>query len=208
MADEPGLVAGLILAAGASARLTVGGSVKANLRWGGRTFLEHGVWNLHDGGCSPIGVVLGAHGLVVPAPALEVWAKDWRGGMRSSLRAGLLALPEGPVLLTHVDRPRVSVDIVKQLVEHHQRSARDGRPALNLVPCYEARNGHPVLLTAQTRARLVEQDDLPLNEVLYATGFEAVEVDDACVLDDVNSPEAYAALLSRYPDGPGRAPGA
>ncbi len=182
------MTAGLVLAGGAAARM--GGFPKAHLRLGGETFLARLVRLFAAAGCDPIAVVEGAHRLDVPAPAFGVAAPDWARGMRASLRAGLAALPPGPVLLTHADRPLVAPATLRALLD-----APRGRPA---IPVHAGAPGHPVRLPAALRARLLEDDDTPLRDVLAACDVIHLIVEDPGVLLDVDSPAEYEALRVRF----------
>lgn len=176
----------LILSGGASRRM---GQPKALLDFGGRTFLDHLTATLLAGGCETVTALLGAHAREIraagPACAL-VDAPDWADGMRASLAAGLRALPPGPVLLTHVDRPRVAVSTIAALLERAST-----RP---LVAAYEGRGGHPIILPAALCLRLHEPDEIPLRDLLVDVLL--VSTDDPAVLENINTPAAYSAMIS------------
>jgi CTP:molybdopterin cytidylyltransferase MocA len=179
-------IQGLILAGGASSRM---GQPKALLTLDGATFVAHLVGRFLAAGCASVAVVGGADAAViepaVPTEARFVYAADWAQGMRASLRAGLRALPAGAVLLTHVDRPRVAPETLAALL-----AAPRDRP---VVPMFEGQGGHPVVLPAGLRARLLEPDDTPLNRLLL--NVRGVAVADADVLRNVNTQADYEALL-------------
>ncbi|MCA9537378.1 MAG: NTP transferase domain-containing protein [Myxococcales bacterium] len=180
-------VGGLILAGGASTRM---GRPKALLCIEGETFMARLVRLFAAAGCDPIAVVVGADAAVlapaVPAPAFAVHAIDWAAGMRASLRAGLAALPPGPVLLTHVDRPIIDPTTLATLV-----AATTNRP---VIPTHRGEPGHPVRLPAGLRARLLEADDTPLRELLAAAPALTLPVDDPGVLLNLNTPADFAAV--------------
>lgn len=156
-------VAGILLAAGAGRRM---GRPKALMRAvDGTPWLTAAGRALHDGGCSPVVVVLGAaaeearallNGLDVQA--LE--AGDWATGMGASLRTGLASLAEGvgrpdrdgygddPALITAdaalihlVDLPDVGPDVVSRVLGRAGSS-----PAALARAAYQGVPGHPVLL--------------------------------------------------------------
>lgn len=167
------------------------GRPKALLDWHGQPFVVHLAEVLRAGGCTSVTVVGGADAASIQA-ALPAWvrfvaARDWAGGMRASLRAGLAALAPGPVVLTHADRPGVAVETVRALV------AAPGERAV--APTYDGVGGHPVRLPAALRHRLLEADDVPLRDLLGPVCW--VPVDDPAVLRNVNTPSDYAAALAR-----------
>jgi CTP:molybdopterin cytidylyltransferase MocA len=116
-------VAGLLLAAGAGTRI---GGPKALLQVGGRSLVERGVSLLHEGGCAPIVVVVGAQaGDVAPLVGAQhadvhvVVATDWADGLGASLRAGLTALEPGGAtacVVALVDQPLVGSEAVCRLL--------------------------------------------------------------------------------------------
>lgn len=178
------MIPALILSGGASTRM---GRPKALLTLAGQTFVARLVQRFQAAGCAPIVVVSGADadriGPAVPAPARHVVAPDWAAGMRSSLRAGLRALPPGDLLLTHVDRPCFSDATLALLV------GTEG----GLIPTFDGRGGHPIRLPGALRARLLEPDDAPLKALLGAV--PRVPVADPDVHRNVNTPTEYAELL-------------
>lgn len=187
----------LILAAGASARM---GRPKALLRLAGETFVERLCRALRDAGCPEVVVVVGAHATAirpaVPGFARVVVNAEWRRGMRSSLRAGLRALPPGPVILTHVDRPLVDPQTLARLMT----------ATGSVIPTCGGRPGHPVRLAADLRPRLLAGDDGPLSAVLAEARPRRLAVPDRGVLLNINTP-ADLRWLSAIRALDGRRPG-
>jgi nicotine blue oxidoreductase len=170
-----GVVAGLLLAAGAGRRY---GMPKALVVDGGRLLVERALATLREGGCAPVVVVLGAAADEVLARAdlsgaTPVVNEDWASGMGSSLRAGLAALRSsgsvgrsgsaGPSGL--VGGPGLrggsgagpeagAVDAVCVLLVDTpgitpaavRRVASRGGPGALVVATYDGEQGHPVLL--------------------------------------------------------------
>ncbi len=181
------IVHGLVLAGGASTRM---GRPKALLTLDDETFVSRLVGLLRGSGCDRVAVLMGAHADQIeprlPPEALGVRHGGWGAGMRSSLRAGVAALPFGHILLTHVDRPVVAPDTLCRLL-----SAAGEHP---VVPYHRGQPGHPVLLPASLRPRLLEPDDLPLRDLLARMEIIVLEVNDPGVLLNVNTPADYARL--------------
>lgn len=187
------MTVGLVLAAGASSRM---GQPKALIELDGRTFIESICATLWSAGLDDIIVVAGAEAdrivAAVPAPARTVIARDWQRGMRASLRAGLGAAGPGPVMLTHVDRPRIAAATLAQLLDA-------ASPDAVTVPYHGGEPGHPVVLPAAIRHRLDRDDDTPLRDVIAAFGIRRVDIDDPGILLNVNTPADLARLAGLDP---------
>lgn len=137
-------VAGLLLAAGAGRRF---GMPKALVRYRDRLFVEHAADALHQGGCEPVVVVLGAlaadvRSTAVLSGSLVVDNPSWESGMGSSLRAGLSALSTSDcaaVVVLPVDTPGVTAAAVARL-------AALASPTALARATYDGVPGHPVLI--------------------------------------------------------------
>ena len=121
-------VAGVLLAAGAGRRF---GMPKALVRHRGRLFVEHAAEVLHDGGCVPVVVVLGAGADEVRATASLPGSSivdnpEWTTGMGSSLRVALAALRAASdavaAVILPVDTPGVTAAAVRRFVELAHRT--------------------------------------------------------------------------------------
>ncbi|MBL8293008.1 MAG: nucleotidyltransferase family protein [Bryobacterales bacterium] len=185
-------LAGIILAGGSSRRM---GRIKALLPFGGETFLDRQI-RLLEPHCSPVVVVVGEHAAEIEAgrqrPAVTVINPDPDRGMLSSLQCGLSALPEriDAFLFTPVDLPRINEGTVEQL-------AQAAGSALIVIPRCHGRRGHPVLMDASLRPELLAASGSPRDVVdRHAGQVRYLDVEDAGILVDVDTPEEYAALTS------------
>ena len=194
------MIAGLILAAGESSRM---GTPKATLAYRGRTFLETIVQTLRGADIERIVVVLG-HGAeeiqrqIGIEPAQVVINPDYRSGQTSSLQVGLRALladePEG-VLLCLVDHPAVGTETVRRIVATFGHCV-----APVVIPTYQGRRGHPVLIGRQLFDELLRlASDAGADSVVrrYRPATQFVAVEDEGVVIDVDDPESYRKLTSR-----------
>jgi CTP:molybdopterin cytidylyltransferase MocA len=146
------LVAGVVLAAGASTRF---GAVKQRL------LLEPVLERARASAVSDWLVVLGAHEVETTAPVVRCPA--WELGPGSSLRCGLAALPaetEAAVVLL-ADGPDLSPAAIDRVVERWQLDGADV-----LAASYGRHRGHPVLLARSVWSRIPDEGARPLPAVL------------------------------------------
>lgn len=190
------MIAGIILAAGASSRM---GSPKALLDYRGEMFVERLIRVLSRV-CDPVIVALGYHaGAIRPAIAATatiVTNPAPERGQLSSLQTALAALPAGAegFLFTPVDSPAVEPATVECLAAEFRR--RD--PAASFViPRYRGKHGHPVFA-----ARAIADELLALpataqaREVVHRHVADTVyiDVEDPGILVDVDDPAAYRGI--------------
>jgi len=195
------VIAGVILAAGASSRM---GSPKALLDYRGETFIGRLV-RIFSQVCDPIIVVVGFHAEKI-VPVVE---RQFPGGVQcvvnpapergqlSSLQTGLAAVPgdcEGFLFLP-VDCPAVEESTVHRVAEEFRRREPETQ---FVVPQYHGKHGHPVCA-----ARSVADEFLALpssaqaRDVVHAhvTHTIYLDVDDPGILRDVDDPEAYRQMV-------------
>lgn len=192
------LVAGLVLAAGASTRM---GRPKALLPWGETTLLAYVTATLAAAGVTPIVVVVGPHAdevrAALPLADLRLVVNAaWATGRASSVRAGAAALPDGvAVIVQAVDNP-VPPSVIHALVE------AAGRGALLAVPSQGGRRGHPILFGAALlpELRQVEEASAGLRAVVgrHLAAREEVAVASEAIHWNLNDPAAYAACHAAY----------
>ncbi len=189
---------GIILAAGAGSRM---GGPKALLRFDdGATLLERQCGMLLEGGCSRIGVVIGAAApeirLAHPAiPARWLLNELWEQGQFTSLQIGIKGMhateSDGAVVLP-VDVAGVSDAIISALID-----AAICNPHLDaIIPEYNGRGGHPVLLSSrfcELLAGLDPSDERSRLDVQMAANKNTlrVPVGDPHVVKNINTPDEW-----------------
>src|SRR5829696_6831491 len=151
-ADEN--IAAVLLAAGRSRRM---GTFKPLLPFGGVSVAEACVEMLRAGGAAVVVVVVGHRGAEVRAAlahseGLSFAVNEAEGSeMGVSVARGVGALPEGAgaVLVALVDQPAVPPSEIAKLIEARRRTG-----ARLVVPVWEGRGGHPVLVDLALREGL------------------------------------------------------
>lgn len=178
------------------------GSPKPLLDYRGRSFLARQIGLYQSLGIA-VYVVLGrdAERISAACPVLSAAAlllnPDPARGMLSSLQIGLAALPAATpaVFFTPVDNPGVDPHTVQSMLAKW----RENRPAL-VIPRYESRGGHPVLLDARLIPDLLEWPVYSTaRDFIHSQAGQAAYVDtaDARVCLDIDTPQDYQALLAR-----------
>ena len=190
------MIAAVLLAAGESRRM---GRPKLTLPWGaGGSVIAQVVSRFREAGADPLLVVTGADRQAVERALDDSGAHclfnlDYReGGMLSSIRVGLTHLQSTAAeatLVAPADLPSLTVETLRSLLDHRRRSGAD-----LIVPSYEMRRGHPVLIA---RAHWQSVLDLAEGETLRdflrrrAGQIDYVVVGDAGVIQDIDTPEDY-----------------
>ena len=193
-------VVGVVPAAGLSRRM---GRSKPLLDADGRSFLGRVVGALSRGGCEPVLVVVrdadGPEAELAREMDADVLVNpDPSDGPISSLRVALRSLDpavEGCALCP-ADHPRIDADTVDRL----RRVFLDSDAPV-VVPRHGSRRGHPVFIRSALFPEFLEED-LPegARTVIrrHGNAVEEVEVDDAGVLVDIDTPGEYRR---HFPDG-------
>lgn len=188
-------VRGLILAAGKGSRF--GGS-KLTQPLAGSSVIQCTVRFLLPF-CETITVVIGCYADAVAAAVSPVAGvtivpnPGYRAGMFSSVLTGILALPEeSDLLLVPGDMPLVQKATCRTLLDCGREKGRI------CIPVYGEKHGHPVFIPSAVVEQLRRADpSWNLRDFLYAEGFEAIPVDDAGVLLDIDTREDYQKLADR-----------
>ena len=186
------MIAGIILAAGASSRM---GRPKALLEYRGETFAGRLVRVLSKF-CEPVLVVAGYHAEAIRerVKAGFVLNPDPDRGQLSSLQTALAAIPrdcEG-FLFTPVDSPTVDERTVSKLLDVFRE-----RGGAIVIPRFNGRRGHPVCVPQTLLAEFLSLAPTEETRVIinrHADRIVYVDVDDAGILADIDDPEAYKAL--------------
>jgi len=123
--------------------------------------------------------------------------KEFERGMLSSVQAGIRALPHGTTafLLWPVDQPLVLADTVDRIIEAWKK-----RHAPIVVPVYHGKRGHPTLFSTKLSQELMHAPESEgARAVVHAheKAVVEVEVDDAGILTDIDTPQAYKKAFGR-----------
>jgi CTP:molybdopterin cytidylyltransferase MocA len=194
-------LAAIVLAAGFSRRM---GAFKPLLPFSSTTVIERVIAIIHEAGVEAIRVVVGwqAEQLIPVLARCEIpWVRNERveDGMFSSVQAGVRSLPSGlrAFFVLPGDMPLVHPITLTRLM-----AAWDVQPGGIVYPCYQGRRGHPPLIRAACIPEiLAETPSGSLRDLLarHAQDAHELEVTDAGILLDLDTPEAYRASLRGDP---------
>ena len=180
------------------------GRDKALLPLGERSFLEH-LAAVLDGEVEPLVVVLGHHAdqieqqVRLPPAARILRNPDHQLGQLSSLHVALRYVAGRGVdgaLVCLVDHPAVTKQVVRALVARFQQTR-----AMILIPTWRGRRGHPALFSSRLFDELL---NAPLDQGArfvirrHTEEVETVDVGEEGIIWDVDRPEDYIALQSRW----------
>lgn len=195
-----GRISAVILAAGYSSRM---GVFKPLLKIGEATVLERIVRLFQEPGIENVVVVVG-HQWHELTPFVEQWGASWiknehfERGMFSSVQTGVRALPSDVTafFVLPADIPLVRPQTIRDLLHHFNQLQGS-----IVYPVFQGRKGHPPLISSRYRDEILLHDGSGgLAAVLRRHEREAahVEVADAHILADMDTPDHYEALIERF----------
>jgi CTP:molybdopterin cytidylyltransferase MocA len=175
------------------------GAPKALLKLGGESFLDRLI-GVFAASCRPVIVVLGRNADFIRAALLRadqaviVTNPAPERGMLSSLQCGLERVPREveAILFTPVDYPGIAPSTVAMLTRSEAAIA---------IPVYGGVHGHPVRISRAIAAEILAlPDGAQAREVIHRhrDKTEMAPAADPGVAQDVDTPEAYEALLATW----------
>jgi molybdenum cofactor cytidylyltransferase len=187
----------IVLAAGLSSRM---GVQKLLLPFGGKTVIGHIVDQLLASSVDEVYVVVGHHAERISAElsgrAVSIVNNtNYKSGMLSSVRCGLLNLPEKcrDVMVVLGDQPSVTTELIDRMLKSFAAAEKS-----ILVPLYKGKRGHPILFSLKYRDEIMTHyDDVGLRGLMHDHSEEVFEltVPTASVLCDMDYPEDYRREL-------------
>jgi molybdenum cofactor cytidylyltransferase len=186
-------VSAIILAAGNSGRM---GSDKAQLQSGnGFSFARHLVHSFAGFGVQPIVVVVNKRidlSELNPTQIVTTLNEHLEKGRSWSILLGMNKVPgDCPCFLQNIDNPYIENNLMNLLLDAV-------KPDNYVVPVYQGRGGHPVLLGGQIVNCLKNLSELPdFREVLKQ--YKRIEIPyyNERILLNINTPQDYKRFLEQ-----------
>lgn len=183
----------IILAAGSSRRM---GSQKLILPYGQSTMVETVIDNVLNSEVNHVLVVLGAdqekiRNTIGDRPVQFCFNQEHEKGMLSSVICGIRSLPEdaGAALIFLGDQPGIPPSVTNTVIEAYDEELKG-----IVIPVYNHRRGHPLLVDLKYRKQI---ESLDLEEGLrklrhhFPNDVLEVEVDEAGILVDIDTTDDY-----------------
>ncbi len=182
------------------------GAFKPLLPFGKQTVIEATIDYLRKGGIETIVVVVGHHAEVLQAHLAEVLQAhlanlsvsfalnpDPESEMTASIAAALPKISRGEqaTLIALADHPAVPPAVVSTLISEWRNGAK------LLIPTWQNRGGHPVLIDLRYRAELQNLDPARGLKALFAShqgDVKRVTVDSPFIARDMDTWDDYHAL--------------
>lgn len=195
-------IAAIVLAAGRSTRMGIDNKLLMSLH--GTPMVARTVATIAASPAKPIIVVTGHEADAIEAalknqPVTFVTNPRFAEGMSTSLKAGLAALPNDidGVLICLADMPAVTTNDIERLIAAF--APTEGRAIV--VPSHQGKRGNPVLFAQGfiDEMRRVE-GDAGARTLLsaHADAVYEVEMEDAGILADADTPAAFAAIEAQF----------
>ncbi|GCE12032.1 nucleotidyltransferase family protein [Tengunoibacter tsumagoiensis] len=205
-------IAAIILAAGSSSRMGEGRH-KLLLPLGERPILAHVLESTCVSQADPILVVLGHQAPQIRQSLTSLPDQRsihylentaYQQGMSSSLRLGVQALSQliqsgqkiDGCLVILGDQPLLTSTIIDTLIQYHNETKK-----AIIAPLYAGKRGHPVLFASRLFAELqqVSGDEGGRSIIArHQDELRTIEVGPGPANDDIDTWEAYQALLQRW----------
>ena len=174
------------------------GAFKPLLPFGDKTVIECCIDYIRDGGVETTVVILGHRAEEVrkklaQLPVTFALNPDPNSEMGASIAAGVRELPETAqaVLIALSDHPAVPATVVRSVIEEWKKGAR------LVIPTWQSRGGHPVLVDLAFRSELLELSSSGGLRSLFdahPNDVKRLAVDSPFIARDMDTWDDYKAL--------------
>lgn len=194
-----GKIWSIILAAGESKRM---GFPKMLLQFNGKTMIENVIGNVAESNTDGILVVLGASrekimDLGIKCDVKYCFNENYKDGMLSSVQCGFRNLPEDveAVLVFQGDQPFIAPRVTDSIIEAYRASGKG-----IVMPVFNGRRGHPLLLRIRYREQVEKLDPGEgLRSIAYLYSEDVLEIvtDNQGILRDFDTYDDYKKEINQ-----------
>ena len=193
------MISGILLAAGESRRMQP--AFKPLLKWGKRTVIGECVEQMCNSQLADIFVVLGHREADIRSRLAGTGVQyaineEYQKGMLSSVKTGMAMLgPNASAVLIHlVDQPMVKSAVMDTLIAAFAKSGKG-----IVLPTYQGKHGHPILIAAKYFDDVMQIDDGSTEGLrgfiaAHRSDCQEVPVETSAVVEDIDVPEDYERL--------------
>ena len=189
----------IVLAAGESRRM---GSPKMILPYEGMTIIEKVLENVLASNVEKVVTVLGSHWeeimkVIERFQVPHCYNSNFKDGMLSSVKCGFEFLPGDfrAALVFLGDQPMVETPVINKLIKAYNESGKG-----ILVPVFENKRGHPLMVDKKYRDEIINFDDHEgLKGLLRRLPDDLLEVntENSSVLDDIDTRDDYNNQINK-----------
>jgi len=186
----------IVLAAGYSSRAN---AFKMTLPMGQRSVLEQTI-SKFEGLCTRVIVVAGFQAEIIQEEIVKIISKNaysfqikfvynenFNQGMFRSIQKGCNEVNAPAFFITPGDCPLVKKETIQLLAKHKGNV---------VIPSFDYKGGHPIKLSSEVKQKILETDpESNLRVVLGGYEKQYMNVDDAGVLMDIDTPEDYQKAI-------------
>ena len=187
------MIYGIVLAAGESKRM---GRPKQLLPFGRQTLIETVIEHVCQSRVKKIIVVLGANREIIAKklskyPVSTVFNPLYKEGMLSSVQLGFerIATNAKAGLIILSDQPNIPGWVIDRIIEAYHSTGKG-----IIIPVYQKRRGHPVLIDTKYQHEVRAIDPaIGLRALVHdhQEDVEEVVVESSAILKDIDYPEDY-----------------
>lgn len=187
------MVWAIILAAGESKRM---GKPKLLLPFGAKTIIETVIDSVIKSDIDEVMVVLGSNAENIAEkirnyPLITTVNPNFRDGMLSSIQWGFEAITEDTkaVLIMLGDQPLIPSSVINRIIEAYGQTGKG-----IILPVYNKRRGHPILIALKYRAEIKQiNPNTGLRALIHNHTEDILEIDVNApgILKDIDTVEDY-----------------
>ena len=172
------------------------------LKFNGKTMIEKVLENVAESDSDSILVVLGAGmedliDLVRKYDVKYCYNNNYRDGMLSSVQCGFKNLPSdtAATLVFQGDQPFITPSVINMVINAYKTSGKG-----IVIPVYEGKRGHPLLLDKKYSDRIDRLDPAEgLRSITYLNSSDVLEVetDEPGILRDFDTYDDYIKEINQ-----------